>query len=364
MPKALLSFSIGGFVSVAAIYFAFRHVPLADLLTFSRQVNYLWIGPAVVFVLASLLLRSLRWRVILGRERALRFQDAHHPLAIGFMLNCILPGRVGELARPALLYQRNRIPFTTGLATVAAERAFDIIMLLVLFILTLGFVQIDPTIDISFAGYHLTRATLLTVGRGMAQLSVVLLTGILLVAINGSRHLIQTVVRHAPRWIFFFAPLRFQQIIADRIGTRLIAIIENIATGFALVKHPIRLIICSGLTLPIWFLVAAAYFVMAKASAGVTLTPVDTVVYMVIICFFIALPSVPGYWGLWEAGGMFGLTLFGTAPKDAAGFTLMTHAIQLFPVMFVGLVSVLITGVNIWKTSWPADAPENGEQHP
>ena len=56
--------------------------------------------------------------------------------------------------------------------------------------------------------------------------------------------------------------------------------------------------------------------------------------------------------------------LFGTSPKNAAGFTLMTHAIQLFPVMLVGLVSVLITGVNIWKTSWPAGAPVSGEKHP
>ena len=28
---------------------------------------------------------------------------------------------------------------------------------------------------------------------------------------------------------------------------------------------------------------------------------------MIIICFFIALPSVPGYWGIWEAGGVFAL---------------------------------------------------------
>jgi len=78
---------------------------------------------------------------------------------------------------------------------------------------------------------------------------------------------------------------------------------------------------------------------------------VEILICMVIICFFIALPSVPGYWGLWEAGGMFSLTLFGIAPKNAAGFTLMNHAVQLFPIIIIGLVSAWITGVNIWNAS-------------
>jgi hypothetical protein len=73
---------------------------------------------------------------------------------------------------------------------------------------------------------------------------------------------------------------------------------------------------------------------------------------MIIICFFIALPSVPGYWGIWEAGGVFALVLFGVSSKDAAGYTLANHAIQIFPVMIVGLVSVMVTSVNILQVSY------------
>ena len=115
MKKALLSFSIGVIVSAVALYFAFRNVPLAELLTYIGKVNYLWIGPTLFLVLAAFVLRSIRWRVILGTDRNLSFWSVHHPLMIGFMLNCILPGRVGELARPALLLKHERIPFTTGL---------------------------------------------------------------------------------------------------------------------------------------------------------------------------------------------------------------------------------------------------------
>ena len=73
---------------------------------------------------------------------------------------------------------------------------------------------------------------------------------------------------------------------------------------------------------------------------------------MVIICFFIALPSVPGFWGLWEAGGIFALYLFGVNTAAAAGFTLANHAVQIFPVIIAGMISAAITGINIRDMSF------------
>ncbi|MCJ7617482.1 MAG: flippase-like domain-containing protein, partial [Desulfobacterales bacterium] len=66
----------------------------------------------------------------------------------------------------------------------------------------------------------------------------------------------------------------------------------------------------------------------------------------IIICFFIALPSVPGFWGIWEAGGIFALSLFGVSAKEAAGFTLANHAIQIFPIIIAGFISAMLSGVD------------------
>jgi uncharacterized membrane protein YbhN (UPF0104 family) len=91
---------------------------------------------------------------------------------------------------------------------------------------------------------------------------------------------------------------------------------------------------------------------MAQGCPGIELSFAEISAHMIIICFFIALPSVPGYWGIWEAGGVFALALFGVSSKDAAGYTLANHAIQIFPVMIVGLVSVMVTSVNILQVSY------------
>jgi uncharacterized protein (TIRG00374 family) len=360
MKKKLLSFFIGIIISGAALVFAFKNVPMTELAAYIGKVNYLWIGPSVLLVLAAFFLRSIRWRVILGPDRELGFWKVHHPLMIGFMLNCIMPGRVGELARPAILFKHERVPFTTGLATVAAERVFDIAMLLLIFALMLGTIQIDPNIDIPFGSYHLTRSTLVAIGYGMVRLSLALLLGIVLISIDASRRLINRMIMGLQKLLFFMSS-DFQQQVSDKIGKRLVAIIENVAMGFALVKKPGRLIVCTGLTAAIWILSGVSYYVMALGSPGIHLSVIEMFIYMVIICFFIALPSVPGYWGLWEAGGVFALALFGIAPKDAAGFTLVNHAVQIFPIIIVGLVSAMVTGVNIWKTSYPEKLPIHQE---
>ncbi len=109
---------------------------------------------------------------------------------------------------------------------------------------------------------------------------------------------------------------------------------------------------CWGLTVLIWGLSALSYYVFALGCPGLNLSIQEMTAVMVIVCFFIALPSVPGFWGLWEAGGVFALTLFGISINDAAGFTLANHAVQMFPVILMGFVSALIAGVNIWRVSY------------
>ena len=118
--KTLLSMLLGVVVSAAALFFAIRNVPFADLFTYLTRVDYFWIFPSIFFSLASFGLRAYRWQVILDPALNVRYWQAYHPLMIGFMINCILPGRVGEVARPIILRQQTGVPFSTGIATLAA----------------------------------------------------------------------------------------------------------------------------------------------------------------------------------------------------------------------------------------------------
>jgi uncharacterized protein (TIRG00374 family) len=349
--KVGISLILGLAVSILALYLAFRNVPFNDLIIYFESINYFWIPPAVVILLLSFALRAYRWKIILESAGKIGFWQSFHPLMIGFMINCILPGRVGEVARPVILQKKENIPFTTGLATVGAERMFDVGMLIILFGVLLATIKIDPSLDIVFGKYHLNKTTLMSVGQGTFKLLLLLIVGIALVAFNRTRNVINDIITRIPG-MFFFAGPALKKKIKKKICEPLVGVVENFATGFTLVKYPVKLCACFSLSVVIWGLAAFSYYLVSLGCPGIKLSFIEITAMMIIICFFIALPSVPGFWGIWEAGGVFALLLFGVSSKDAAGFTLVNHAIQVFPVIFVGLISAMLTSVNILQVSY------------
>jgi uncharacterized protein (TIRG00374 family) len=348
--KMAVSFIGGIVVSVVALYFAFKNVPLAELFNYLASINYLWVLPAVAITFLSFLLRAWRWRIILESEKKISVWRAYHPMMIGFMINCVLPGRLGEVARPVILQKEEKIPFTTGLATVVAERVFDICILLLLFVLTVGMLQIDSDQNVAFGSYLLNLETLQTVFNGLLKLGALLIVGIALFSIGKFRNIIYSVVMSMPE-LLFFAGEKFKSSVRKKICEPVINILKNIALGFTLIRYPKKVLFCAVLSVLIWGLAAFSYYLFSLGSPGVNLTYLEMTTVMVIVCFFISLPSVPGWWGLWEAGGVFALSLFGVTAKDAAGFTLANHAIQVFPVIIAGFASAMLLSVNIRRMS-------------
>ncbi len=349
--KTIISLLLGFIISALALYLSFRNVPLSDLLRYLESINYFWILPSVLVVLIGFALRALRWQIILASAHKVSFWSAFHPLMIGFMINCILPGRIGEIARPAALQTRENIPFSTGLATVAAERVFDVSLLLVLFAALLVTVKIDPNLDLAFGKYHLNRQILVAAGKGVFQLFILMLAGMAAVGFSATRKLIISLIKKAPS-LFFFAGDELTNKIKNKICRPLIDLVENFASGLALIKYPARICACIGLSVAVWSLSGFSYYLMAQGCPGIELSFAEMFVVMIVICFVIALPSVPGFWGVWEAGGVFALALFGISAKEAAGFTLANHAVQMLPVIVVGIVSALVTSVNVWQVSY------------
>ncbi|MBW2518252.1 MAG: flippase-like domain-containing protein [Deltaproteobacteria bacterium] len=346
----IISLAAGIALSAAALYFAFRNVPLADLINYLGSINYLWMIPAVFLVLVSFFIRAMRWQFILASSHKIGIWRAFHPMMIGFMINCILPGRLGEFARPAILQKKEKVPFATGIATVAAERIFDVAALVIFAVITLAAVDINTDTEIIFGDLKLNRATLEAVFSKIILMGILLIAGMVAFSIASIRRNIQRVILALPELAFFAAESTRKKIRAKACEP-FNRFIDNIALGFTLVKYPWKILVCAVYSLLVWITAAISYYVFSLGSPGVDLSYVEMFAVMVIICLFIALPSVPGFWGLWEAGGVFAMTLFGTPSDAAAGFTVANHALQMFPVIIVGLISAVMTSVNIWQVS-------------
>ena len=357
-PKMAASFIGGIIISVVALYFAFKNVPLRELFDYLASINYFWVIPAILIALLSFVLRALRWRIILESTRKIGVWRAYHPMMIGFMINCVLPGRLGEVARPVILQKEEKIPFTTGLATVVAERVFDICILLLLFLLTVGMLQIDPNEKVVFGSYTLNLDTLHTVFNGLLKIGGLLIIGMALFSLSKIRKIIYTIILSIPD-LLFFAGEKFKSRFRTKVCEPLIGILKNVASGFTLIRSPNKIFYCGILSVLIWGLGALSYYIVSLGSPGVSLTYLEMTTVMVIVCFFISLPSVPGWWGLWEAGGVFALSLFGVTAKEAAGFTLANHAVQVIPVIIAGFASAMFLSVNIRQMSYQGKEHHN-----
>lgn len=102
-------------------------------------VEWRWVAAAVALNLLSVLMRALAWRTVIVQA----FEPPHpsfmlvfSAFSVGLFANAILPGRIGELARVAVLNRRMKQPgaWARLLGTVFAHRVFDLVAVIALIV--------------------------------------------------------------------------------------------------------------------------------------------------------------------------------------------------------------------------------------
>jgi len=349
--RFVFSLVLGVLISAVMLYLALRNVSLSEVSRSILRIDPIWILLTVPIIMLSFLSRALRWKVILKSSGDISFAGAYHPLMIGFMLNCVLPARAGEIARPIVLKKIEDVPFSTGLASVAVERFFDILILLILFAAMFHVIEIDPNLNIEFGTYQLNRDLLLSLGQGMVKIGIFVICLMLLIVSKRVRDKISLMLLRLPG-ILIRNNESLKNKVEQKICSPIIQIMENAGSGFAIIKNPLEICICLILSIIIWVFAGLSYYILSLGFPGISLTLIEIFIFMIIICIFIALPSAPGYWGLWEAGGVFALTLYGISANEAASFTLANHVVQFLPVIIAGIISMVLTGVHIKQFSF------------
>jgi len=125
-------------VAILAIFFTLKNVPANELINSFQKIEYLYLFPAALIILASYVVRVYRWHVLVTHIKIVPVSLLFPPMMIGFLGN-MLPMRAGEIFRAYLLKKKTNIPFIKSLATVMIERMFDVLMLNILFTWVLVF---------------------------------------------------------------------------------------------------------------------------------------------------------------------------------------------------------------------------------
>ena len=319
-------------LATLGFYFGFRHIPLDAIVLALSEFNYFWIIPSVVLAVISFALRTIRWQLIVQPVLKIRFFDGFHPLLVGFMVNCIFPARIGEMVRPAVLYRKHQVPFLTGLSTIAIERMFDMVCMILMLAVVLACVSIPPDTAYHFGTYSLGANTLHDIGVGMVKLSLCVICFMLVLCVDKMKHwLLRVLYRFSNGFVY--------QYVSNSL--------DHLSHGFSFFKNWKNVCLCVCLSFGVWIVQALAWYVLTFGFSGLHITFFQMSAVMIMVCLFIALPSVPGYWGLWELAGIFAMMLFNVPKELAAGYTIVNHSVQVFTMIGIGGISVFLCGVNI-----------------
>ncbi len=124
-------------VSGLAIWMLARQIDGQAFLAALRSLNALQIALIIACFTAGLFVRGLVCWIILGKEFS--FSEAFWAMNVGYLLNSILPLRLGEVGRAVLLVRhgRGRRNYPEVFAAIVTERMMDLMVGSLFFLATL-----------------------------------------------------------------------------------------------------------------------------------------------------------------------------------------------------------------------------------
>lgn len=132
--KRILQIAVIAALTVFFLWLFLRNANLAEVGALLRRTNLVWVFVGFAVNFAALVLRTIRWRTILGPNDPPPFYATFFANTVGYMLSTILPIRASDVARPALLARRTTHRFSGALGTMLTERILDLSSILVLFV--------------------------------------------------------------------------------------------------------------------------------------------------------------------------------------------------------------------------------------
>lgn len=307
-------FGLGSLVSAVLLYFALRNLDWRELYLVLRDIDLVSFGFCSFFLALGIFARALRWNLITGRKIEFigTFARATN---LGILGNQVLPARLGEVVRVVALKRLLR-----GGLSEAVGSAF-----------------IDRVVDIAVLFMSACIVSMLIVGADVPQSWFFGLGGVLLFFFFG------IVILRTKRAGAIFTYL------ANRIFFRWSLNPEYFLDVFnSMILKFLRLTSLLPIVLVACLVLLSDYLAVMAAlwSVGLDLPLAAPLILWVMLAAGSALPSAPGYLGVYQMAAILALSNFDTPVHQAVAVSLVLQILTL-------LVSVIGAGGEI-KFLWSA----------
>lgn len=125
------------FIGVFCIYYSFKDISFSEFKEYFTKINYLWVFVGISLGALSHISRSYRWKFLiepLGYK--LGFINSVLTVFSAYLINYTVP-RAGDIARGTMISKYENIPFEKAIGTIVAERAVDVMSILIIIVIGL-----------------------------------------------------------------------------------------------------------------------------------------------------------------------------------------------------------------------------------
>lgn len=263
-------------------------------------------------------IRAFRWRIMLATTTPdARLGVVWKATAIGFMANNVLPARGGELARAYAASRLASVRFTTALGSIAVERVFDGLVL----VLLLAYAIAAPGFPADAAVRGTSLSSLATWAGGAFVLLLVVLFAVVHApsrAMSGGAALVRRVLPHGP-------------------AEFVVGLARHFIEGLSILRSPRDFAWVVAWSFVLWLVNGLAFYTGFLAFHLDHLPFASALLLQGIVAIGVAIPSSPGFFGLFEASSVFGLGIYGVAQTGAVSFALGIHLGWFLPITIIGL---------------------------
>jgi uncharacterized membrane protein YbhN (UPF0104 family) len=311
--KRLLFALAGVALSALGLAYVYGQSDPEKLLAAVADVRLLpLLGTIAAYWIGVVSVRAWLVRRLLFKVGAVRVPAAYRYICIGFLANNVLPLRAGDMARSVAIQRGAGLSLPSVIGGLALERMLDMGMVAAVALVALQLAPLPPMIK------NAALATAIAVGVGLVV-------------------------------VVFLSRRGWREADAAATG-RLRALVWNLwvrfSAGLGAMSGARSIAAALGLIAAVWALTLVTMALRLEAF-GVAVTP--SLVFTLVTClgFGVAVPSAPGYVGVYHASAAFALVVNKVDPAIAASFAMFSWVLDVGIGSVLGAVSLSIEGLRL-----------------
>jgi uncharacterized protein (TIRG00374 family) len=288
-------------ISALALIILFWGVKPERMLDLLSDANYVYLIPIEAVLFAGLISRTNSWRILLGSRLSLGKVFA--VVNVGYLLNTVMPFRLGELGRAHIISRSDEYKMANVLGTIMIERLLDTLISFSALLISL------PMIIIPDWAENLTW---------VVGISIVVILALSLFLLTRKEMVLKLIER------------------LSRFGLgRLSVVTGDFIAGLESLIRPAIILRAGFWSLLAWVLVWFQLWLILTALGAPTNLAVLLFVPSVV-AFGSALPPSPGAIGVFEFAAVAGLLVFGYEREMALSVAVLWHGLHLLTTALLG----------------------------